>query len=122
MADIYLNLTTWKTEVLAGKIREVGPDDPIQEMKQRIGIAIKTHRGEWLFNIDLGLPWTEEILIKGPNLDQIASRSRAYLLTIEGVVGVRKLDITLNNTTRVMTWDLDIETTAGVTGPFQVVT
>jgi hypothetical protein len=125
MADIYLNMVTWKTEVLGGKIREINTDgtDGIGEMKQRIGIALKTHRGEWLFNVDLGLPYLDEIMVKDPNLDQITSAVRAYLVNdVEGVVGVRSLAVSLDRATRIMTWDLDVETTEGITGPFQVTT
>lgn len=118
MADYYLNLETWRMEVSGGKVREV--TDGLEEMTQRIGIAIKTHRGEWVFDIARGLPWTEGILVRSPNLAQITSRARAYLLTVEGVTGVRKLRITLDAATREMRWTLDVETYAGVTGPFNV--
>jgi hypothetical protein len=122
MADFYLNWSTWDAEVTGGKIREINIDgtDGIEEMKQRIAIAIKTHRGECFFNTDLGLPWTTEILVKAPNLTRITALARRYLLSIEGVEGVRKLELSFNAQTSVMTWDLDIETSAGVTGPFKV--
>lgn len=104
--------------VSGGKVTEV--TDGVAEMKQRIIMAIKTHLGERQLNTLDGLPWTEEILIKNPNMDQITSRARAYLMSIEGVTRVIQLDITLDPETREMDWTLNVETTEGITGPFNV--
>jgi hypothetical protein len=110
--------------VSGGKVTEVNNlDNPdgIAEMKQRIIIAIKTHLGEKLLDNTLGLPWAEQILVKNPNLGQITSSTRTYLTTrVEGVLGVRTLDVTLDTVTRVMNWNIDCETSAGVTGPFNL--
>lgn len=119
MADYALDFTIWGLTVSEGKVTEV--TDGIQEMKQRIGIAIKTHYGEKLLDNTLGLPWVERILVKNPDLNQIASDTRLYLSTrVEGVTGIRALEITLDATTREMSWTLDLETTEGITGPFSV--
>lgn len=111
--------------VSGGKVTEVNtPDNPdgVAEMIQRIIMAIKTHLGERLLNTDDGLPWTEEILIKAPNLSQITSRARAYIASIEGVTRVIQLDIAWDPdpTLRKLNWTIDVETTSGITGPFQV--
>ena len=110
--------------VSGGKVTEINtPDNPdgVGEMIQRIIMAIKTHLGERMLNTNDGLPWTEEILIKNPNLGQITSRARAYLMTIEGVTRVLQLDIDPPDpTTREMDWTLNVETTSGITGPFNV--
>jgi hypothetical protein len=105
--------------VSGGKVTEVNNlDNPV---KQRIIIAIKTHLGEKLLDNTLGLPWAEQILVKNPNLGQITSSTRTYLTTrVEGVLGVRTLDVTLDTVTRVMNWNIDCETSAGVTGPFNL--
>ena len=111
--------------VSGGKATEINtPDNPdgVGEMIQRIIMALKTHLGERLLNNQDGLPWTEEILIKAPNLSQITSRARAYLMSIEGVTRVIQLDIVLDSVTREMDWALNAETTAGVTGPFNLTT
>ncbi len=124
MADYALDLSIFGLTVSGGKVKEVNTvddPDPIAEMIQRVAIAIKTHLGEWLFDTTLGLPYTEEILVKNPNLDQIATRVRGYLATrVEGVTGVRKVELSLNDVTRKMTWTIDVETDSGATGPFNV--
>jgi hypothetical protein len=116
--DYALDLTIHGLTVSAAKVTEV--TDGVQEMIQRIAIAIKTHLGERQLNVNTGLPWTEEILIKNPNIGQITNRARAYLLSIEGVTRVIQLDIVLDPETREMAWTLNAETTSGVTGPFNV--
>jgi hypothetical protein len=116
--DYALDLSIHGLTVSGGKVTEV--TDGVQEMIQRIVIAIKTHLGEQQLNTLTGLPWTEEILVKNPNLDQITSRARAYIMSIEGVTNVIQLDIVLDPATREMDWTLNVETTSGVTGPFNV--
>lgn len=109
--------------VSGGKVTEINtPDNPdgIGEMIQRIIMAIKTHLGERMLNTLDGLPWTEEYLIKNPNLAQNTSRARAYLMSIEGVTKVIQLDIVLDPVTRKTDWTLNVETTEGITGPFNV--
>ena len=111
--------------VSGGKVTEINtPDNPdgVGEMIQRIVIAIKTHLGERMLNTLDGLPWTEEILIKAPNLSQITSRARAYIVNIEGVTRVIQLDIVWDPdpALRKLNWTLNVETTAGITGPFNV--
>lgn len=118
MADFKLNLDSWGLEVAGGKIAEV--TDGIEEMKQRIAIALKTQLGEWFLDTTRGLPFIEEVFVKRPNLGQLTSRIRAYIMTIEGIVGVNALTLSLDNTTRTMTWKVDAVTTVGVTGPFNV--
>lgn len=116
--DYALDLTIHGLTVSGGKVTEV--TDGVQEMIQRIVIAIKTHRGERLLNTDIGLPWTEEIMVKAPDLDRITSYARAYLLTVEGVTRVIQLDIAFDNAARSLSWTINVETTSGITGPFNV--
>ena len=123
--DYALDLSIHGLTVSGGKVTEINtPDNPdgVGEMIQRIVIAIKTHLGERLLNNLDGLPWTEEILIKAPNLSQITSRARAYIASIEGVTRVIQLDIVFDPdpALRKLLWTLNVETTAGVTGPFNV--
>lgn len=123
--DYALDLDIHGLTVSGGKVTEINtPDNPdgVGEMIQRIVIAIKTHLGERQLNTLDGLPWTEEILIKAPDLSQITSRARAYIASIEGVTRVIQLDIALDPLTHGMDWTLNVETTSGITGPFNVTT
>lgn len=123
--DYALDLDIHGLTVSGGKVTEINtPDNPdgVGEMIQRLVIAIKTHLGERQLNTATGLPWTEEILVKAPDLSQITSRARAYIASVEGVTRVIQLDIVLDPETREMDWTLNVETTSGITGPFNVTT
>jgi len=116
--DFLLDLVTWDVPIEGGKLAEVM--DPLAEMRQRVGIAIKLLLGEWPYDAKRGLPWIEEILVKEPNLNQIQSRFRAYILSIEGILSIRSLVISLDDSTGMLTIVLDLETVVGLTGPFQI--
>jgi hypothetical protein len=118
MADFKLNFDSWGIEVTGGKIAEV--TDGVEEMKQRIAIAIKTQLGEWFLDTTRGVPYLEEWFVKVPKLGQLTSRLRAYLMTVEGVVGVDELVLTLDQATRTINVKVDAVTTEGITGPFNV--
>ena len=118
MADFYIDQTTGRMEIRGGKIREV--TDPIEEVKQRALIAVRTHKGEWLYDTDRGLPWTEEILIKAVRTNQVASRFQAYLLGVEGITGCKNVLVSLDNVTRELTISCTIEILETVTAPFNV--
>lgn len=108
---------TWDLVIEAGELATV---DGIDEMRQRIGIAMRTHQGEWLYDIDRGVPYIQEILVKSPDLGAIQSRLHAYILSIEGVTAVRSLVITPPTVARELAISIDAETTEGLTGPFNV--
>lgn len=118
MTDVYVNPATNGIVIEAGEIKLI---DGIEEMEQRIRIALLTHKGEWLFDTDLGLPWADEILVKRPNFDRIRNRVDTYVRSIEGVTDVRDIIVELDSATRVLTIGLEAETTEGITGPFNVV-
>lgn len=114
MADFYIDQNTGLMEVNGGKVREVS--DPIEEVKQRALIAVQTQSGEWLYDTTAGLPWTDEILIKGVRTGQVASRVQAYLLTVEGITGCTDVRVTLAD--RQLTITCIIEILETVTAPF----
>jgi hypothetical protein len=105
--------------ISGGKLAEV--HDPIEETKQRLRVALLTHRGEWLFDVEHGLPFTEEILVKNPPLGRITALVRAYVLTLEGITGVTECRVTLNAPERKLYIRLNAQVPEGLTGPFNVV-
>lgn len=116
--DFALDLETRDIPITGGKLAEV--TDHLLEVQQRVAIAYKTHLGEWPFDENRGLPWSEEFMVKGPDLNQLSSRLYAYTLTIEGVTGVRSLDIEFSQADRELVITVDIETSEGANAPFKV--
>lgn len=116
--DFHLDFDTWDIPIAGGLLREV--TDAMREKQQRVAIALKTFLGESSRNTTVGLPWREEILIKGPNLNHVQSRIRAYLASIEGITSVLALGVVLDEHTRSMTITPHLETTEGEIPPFNV--
>lgn len=54
----------------------------------KLRIRLKTFRGEWFLNTNVGLPYFEEIFKKNPNLDLI---SDLYIQEILGTTGVSQI-------------------------------
>jgi hypothetical protein len=116
--DFKLDPETWDLVITGGELATV--TDGLEEMRQRVGVALRTHLGEWLYDTSRGVPYLQDILVKNPNLGAIQSRLHAYLLTIEGVDSVLALVINPPDENRSMTITVDVLTPFGVTGPFDV--
>lgn len=77
----------------------------IAAVAQSCRIALQMVQGEWFLDLEVGIPYWEEILAQKPLIAIEASRVafRRELLSIEGVIDVSKLDITYERSTRTMT-------------------
>ena len=85
-----------------------------EQIRQTIGIRLKTARGEWQFDLDQGLPFREAILVKGPSHQLIESLIRAECALVPGVVSVQRVGIDLDHDTRAMTIGVDVLTDEGL--------
>lgn len=64
----------------------------------KIRIALKTFNGEWYLNINAGLPYYEDILVKNPNLDFISDLFQSEILSISEVDSLDEFELTLTDT------------------------
>ena len=72
-------------------------------IQQRISQVLKTIAGEWFLDLDYGLPYFEQILIKNPNLPSLTDLFRRALLSVKGVSSVERLNLSLDTTSRTLT-------------------
>ena len=72
-------------------------------IQQRISQVLKTIAGEWFLDLDYGLPYFEQILIKNPNLPSVQDLFRRALLSVKGVSSVERLTLSLDTTSRTLT-------------------
>lgn len=89
----------------------------IDAVVQSCRIALQIVQGEWFLDLDVGIPYWDNILAQKP-LIAIAACQVAFtteLLSIEGVISVTKMDITYNRETRTMTVIWQILTGLGET-------
>ena len=72
--------------------------DGSRYVANKIRIALKTFNKEWFLNINTGLPYYEDILIKNPNLDFISDLYQSEILAIPEVATLDEFILTLSAT------------------------
>jgi hypothetical protein len=105
---LLLNETTWD---LATPIRKA---TAAEQIRQSVGVRLKTRRGEWAFDTDQGLPFTEAIFTKDPDLALIESLIRSEVSLVTGVTGVTRVGIIFDADTRALTAEVDVATDEGL--------
>ena len=83
-------------------------------IQQRIGQTLRTIAGEWFLDLDYGLPYFEQILIKNPNLPAVQDLFRRALLSVKGVSSVERLNLSLDTTSRTLTVSWVVLTDLGI--------
>lgn len=83
-------------------------------IQQRISQVLKTIAGEWFLDLDYGLPYFEQILIKNPNLPAVQDIFRRALLSVRGVSSVDRINLTLDTTSRILRVDWVVSTDLGL--------
>ena len=83
-------------------------------IQQRISQVLKTIAGEWFLDLDYGLPYFEQILIKNPNLPSVQDLFRRALLSVKGVSSVERLTLSLDTPNRILRVDWVVSTDLGL--------
>lgn len=83
--------------VLDGDLGLVGDD--VEGVRQWLAIALDTQRGEYGLDLDAGLPYLDEILVKAPKLQIIRQIFRTAILACPYVEEVLDLTLTLTEGT-----------------------
>lgn len=77
-----------------------------QAVVQAVRFRLQLQRGEWFLNLDVGVPWYEEILGDASKTPGVEDRARAAvaaaILDAPGVLEILSLVVTLNAVTRTM--------------------
>ena len=72
-------------------------DNTSLSIANKIRIALKTFTNEWYLNINAGLPYYEDILIKNPNLDFISDLFQTEILSINSVDSLQDFELSLDS-------------------------
>lgn len=70
---------------------------------QKIRIRLLWFEGEWRWDVDEGLPYMSDLLIKNPDIDTFESIVRSKIFEVEEVTDVREVLITYDRQTRIAT-------------------
>lgn len=112
--DLALHPDTW--DIYLDDSNDWVMVEDADEVIQRVAVALKTHRGEWLFDTDLGLPYRDSIMAKNPDLEQIQGLIRALIISVDEVTGINQLTLDYNGTARELTVNASISTIYGPAG------
>lgn len=99
--DIYLN--EGSSELTTGQ------DSILQSLSQRIN----TFLGEWFLDTDLGVPWFEQILVKGPEPAILDAVLKRVILETPGILQLKTFDIQIDSALRKMKLVFDARTVDG---------
>jgi hypothetical protein len=84
-----------------------------EETAQNLSVNLRTFLGEWFLNTSLGIPWFQEILVKGTSIQQIESIILNAILSTNGVLNVSRFKIELDNKERQLSIDSTIQSEEG---------
>lgn len=71
--------------------------------KQLVKTRLLTVLGEWSPDKSLGLPWFDEIMVKGQRMSVVEGLLRDCILGTDHVLDLLSFDMTLDKTTRTLT-------------------
>jgi len=83
--------------------------ETVQELNARFGFG----KGEWFMDLQQGFPYLQSVMIKNPDPRVLAQLFRGMMLSTPGVAQVLSLPISLNRTTRILTWSAQIKHQTG---------
>lgn len=83
-------------------------------IQQRISQVLKSIAGEWFLDLDYGLPYFEQVLVKNPNIPQVTDLFRRAILSIQGVSSVERLSVSFDTAARQLRVDWVASTDLGL--------
>ncbi len=89
----------------------------IEAVAQLCRIAMQMFAGEWFLDLDIGVPYWDEILGVSPGVAILAANIgfRQELLAVEGVIEILRLDFSFDGASRELTVTWQVRTGLGDT-------
>ena len=73
-----------------------------EAIAQAVGVRLRFFEGEWFLNLETGMPYFQEILVKNPNIALIKSYIRETILDTPGINEVADVTLAFNTATRIL--------------------
>ena len=77
------------------------------EVLQRNKIALSINQGEWIFNINLGIPWIEYMRDKFKDVDEYVKEVETKLNTDEDIEEITNIDAEYDRGRRILTIEFE---------------
>lgn len=118
MATFQLDPITWDYVIVNNQLVIIdGRAGIAQNLRQRFQFFL----GEWFLDTSLGVPWIQEILVKGPLLQVVQELLKNVVLTCPGVLSLNTFVFNFNRQTRKANIILSASTIDGFINFSQVV-
>jgi hypothetical protein len=114
MIDFKNDPTTWDLATYNGDLVLVDNADAIQ---QHLIQRLKLFRGEWFLDLDAGVPYFQDILVKNPNPVLVDGVLKDAILETPGVLELSSFSMTYDSTARTLVVAFQVET---INGPVNV--
>jgi hypothetical protein len=109
MSDL-LQTTTGDLEITNNNLTFVHAED---EVKQRLEQRLKTYKGEWDLDIDTGVEWLTDVMVKNPKSSLVEGLLKGHITRTPGVLEIKAFDLTFINATREMDLRFTVRSTTG---------
>jgi len=83
------------------------------EIRQRLLTNLRTFQGEWFLDTTIGVPYFQEIFIKNPNPETVASFIKNEILNTEGVDDIASFSIDYDAASRKFGFIFSVKTNSG---------
>lgn len=85
----------------------------LEAIRQAVQIMCQTFLEEWFLDLDAGIPYFQNVLVKSPNIAAIRQIFKNKIESVPGVVAVTRLDLNFDRTTRSLKVDFAANTDLG---------
>jgi hypothetical protein len=72
-----------------------------EDLSSRIECRLRTFKGEWYLNRDLGVPYYSEVLKKNPDIEKVRALLLSELVKVQGIAEVLRFTVGFDHATRV---------------------
>lgn len=97
MSDLKLDSDTGDLLLVNGDLILTSGADAI---RQHISQRLKSFAGEWFLDLDSGLPYYRDILVKNPNAPAVAGLLQEEIIKTPGVLELQDFNLNLDRATR----------------------
>jgi hypothetical protein len=70
-----------------------------EKVAQSIRTGAQIFRGSWRYDRSIGIPYFQEILVAGPDLERVRRRFHEFLTSTDGVSSIEQLDVRIDGET-----------------------
>jgi len=97
-------------EVKNGSLHLTSGDEAVrQHLQQRLRMFL----GEWFLDLDRGVPYFQDILVKNPNVNQVDGILKQIILTTPGIVELVSFTMNFDSTARILNVEFEYTSYSG---------